>query len=182
MTTRSLVYYIATSVDHYIADKTGGFDGFLTEGHHIADYINSLQDYDTVLMGKNTYEVGYRYGMKAGEPSPTYAHMMQYVFSTGMEAYRHEQLHVIQQDPAPFVTQLKSQTGKAIYLCGGGKLAGYLLNCQLIDTLILKVNPFLMGDGIPLFAGVKTQFALSLQDSKIYRNGVAFMGYHIEYH
>jgi dihydrofolate reductase len=177
--TRKLVYYVAVTVDHYIACEDETVDGFLTEGHHITDYLDSLRDYDTVLMGRNTYEWGYQFGIQPGQPSPTYAHMMQYVFSQSMPPYQHEQLQVIRDDPSAFVRQLKQTDGKAIYLCGGGRLAGYLLDHQLVDELILKVNPVVFGSGIPVFGCLKNGFDLSLLDSKVYNNGVLFLHYAI---
>jgi dihydrofolate reductase len=181
MSPRKLVYYVATTVDHYIAHEDGSVGGFLMEGQHIPDYFASLRDYDTVIMGKNTYESGYAYGVKPGEPSPTYSHMMQYVMSRSMEEYHNPQLQVIRQDPAEFVMQLKSQEGGQIYLCGGGQLAGYLLDHKLIDDLILKVNPVLFGRGIPLFGKSEAQVALSPYNSKIYANGVTINHYAINH-
>ncbi|MCL4256353.1 MAG: dihydrofolate reductase family protein [Anaerolineae bacterium] len=178
---RKLIYYVATTVDQFIAHADGGVGGFLTEGEHIPDYMNSLRDYDTVIMGKNTYEFGYAYGLKAGEPVPTYGHMMQYVMSQTMPEYHHPQLQVIRQDPAEFVRGLKSQAGGQIYLCGGGALAGYLLDHALIDDLIVKVNPVLFGDGIPLFGESKRQVGLIYRHSKIYPTGVIFTHYVINY-
>ncbi len=177
MSTRQVVYYVAVTADGYIAHEDGGIDGFLSEGPHIPDYLNSLRDYDTVLMGRHTYEFGYRYGLTPGQPVPTYAHMMQYVFSKSMEAYHHDQLRIIREDPAAFVRGLKSAPGGAMYLCGGSQLAGYLLEHQLIDRVILKVNPVFFGQGIPLFQGTHIVTALTLLDSKTYANGVQFQHY-----
>ncbi len=174
---RKLVYYVAVTVDHYIARADGSVDGFLTEGQHIGDYLDSLRDYDTVLMGKHTYEFGYQYGVQPGQPSPTYAHMMQYVFSQTMEAYQHERLRVIREDPATFVRGLKAAEGRRIYLCGGGQLAGYLLNHGLVDEVILKVNPVAFGSGIPAFGKLEAGFALKLLNAKVYSSGVLFLHY-----
>ena len=181
MSTRKLVYYVAMTVDHYIAREDGSVGGFLAEGHHIRDYLDSLRDYDTVLMGKDTYEFGYQYGVKPGDPSPTYAHMMQYVFSQSMEEYQHPQLQVIREDSGAFVRRLKEQAGGSIYLCGGGQLAGSLLEAELVDELILKVNPVVFGRGIPVFGNTGKEFALSLLDTKVYNNGTLFLHYAIGY-
>lgn len=181
MSKRQLVYYIATTVDNFIAHTNGSVEGFLTEGQHIPDYINSLQDYDTVIMGKNTYEFGYQYGLQPGDPVPTYSHMMQYVLSRSMEPHQHEQLQVIQTDAAQFVADLKQQVGGSIYLCGGGQLAGYLLEHQLIDQLILKINPVAFGTGISLFGDSKVAIELELSNTRVYSNGVLFLNYTLQY-
>jgi len=178
---RKLTYYVAVTVDNYIAHTDGRVDGFLTEGQHIPDYITSLRDYDTVIMGKNTYEWGYAYGVTPGEPVPLYGHMMQYVLSQSMPEYHHPHLQVIAQNPAEFVRGLKDKSGGQIYLCGGGALAGYLLEHHLIDDLILKVNPVLFGAGIPLFGKSTHQISLSLYNIKVYSNGVTFNHYRLIY-
>ena len=46
-----------------------------------------------------------------------------------------------------------------------------------IDELILKVNPILLGSGIPLFAGPIGPRAVNLTGHKIYPNGVGLMRY-----
>lgn len=179
-TTRKLVYYVAMTVDHYIAREDETIDGFTMEGQFISDYLASLRDYDTVLMGRRTYEWGYQFGVQPGQPAPTYAHMMQYVFSRTMPDYQHEQLRVIREDPAAFVTDLKTQPGGAIYLCGGGTLAGYLLSQGLVDEVILKLNPVVFGSGIPVFGDQRCGFDLSLLNTRVYSNGVIFLHYAIQ--
>lgn len=177
---RKLVYYVAMTVDHFIAHEDETIKGFATEGHAIGDYLNSLRDYDTVLMGRRTYEWGFQFGVQAGQPVATYAHMMQYVFSQTMEPYTNEHLRVIRDDPADFVRELKASSGGAIYLCGGGQLAGYLLQNGLVDEVILKINPVVFGSGIPVFGHLGGDFRLSLLDTKVYNNGVIFLHYAIE--
>ena len=178
-TNRQLDYYIATSADGFIAEVDGGLSGFMMDAQYTSDYMKSLLNYDTVLMGKHTYEVGYQFGIEPGQPSPTYGHMMQYVFSQSMEPYHNERLQVIRDDPAQFVKTLKNSEGNRIYLCGGGRLAGYLLDHQLIDELILKVNPVVFGTGISLFAGFSGQIKLNLLDTKLYSDGNIITRYQI---
>lgn len=176
---RSVVYYVAVTADGFIAHEDETIDGFLTEGHHIADYLESLRSFDTVLMGRRTYEWGYQFGVQPGQPSPTYAHMMQFVFSQTMPEYQHEQLQVIRRDPVTFVQQLKTEPGGAIYVCGGGQLAGHLLQHGLVDELILKINPVAFGRGIPVFGNLQHTLNLALLDTKVYNNGVVYMHYNL---
>lgn len=105
--------------------------------------------FDTVVMGWNTYAVGLPVGMT----SP-YQHLQQVVFSrTRTEADipgEHPNLTLTSEDPVEVVRRLKSGPGNSIWLCGGGTLATRLSG--EIDRLVLKRNPLLFGDGIPLFA------------------------------
>lgn len=176
-TTRKLIYYIASSINGHIADAEGNTDDFSMTAQYIPDYIKDLQNFDTVLMGKYTYEAGYKHGLEPGQPAPIYGHMMQYVFSRSMEQYQHEQLEVIQNDPAEFVRSLKMQDGTDIYLCGGGQLAAYLMQHKLIDEVILKVSPLIIGQGLALFGKLDCTIQLTLLDTKIYRDGHLFLRY-----
>ncbi|WP_407361683.1 dihydrofolate reductase family protein [Microbacterium sp. LBN7] len=155
---RELVYYVAVTLDGYIAGPNGEFDAFLVEGDHM-DAINDRfadtlptdaaaalgirqerTEFGTVLMGWNTYAVG-------GVPSP-YRHLRQIVFSRTHTADG-ENLEVTSEDPRAVVERLKSEEGGAIWLCGGGALAATL--ADEIDRLVLKRQPLFFGDGIPLF-------------------------------
>lgn len=177
---RKITYYVATSVDHYIAHADGSVGGFLPEGEHVGEYLASLQEYDTVIMGRRTYEFGYDYGMKPGDAP--YPHMQHYIFSKSIQLpAATEQVQVITEDELAFVRSLKAGTGTEIYLCGGGDFAGWLLEEELIDKLKLKVNPAIFGSGIPLFGSSKKAVDLILTDSKIYANGVLLLTYDIRY-
>ncbi|MEM6436408.1 MAG: dihydrofolate reductase family protein, partial [Cyanobacteria bacterium P01_D01_bin.115] len=104
----------------------------------------------------------------------------QYLFSQSMSQSPDKNVTLVSDNAIKFVKDLKRESGKQIWLCGGGNLATTLFNHHLIDQLILKVNPFLMGAGIPLFSNVIPQSALELTDSKIYNNGVLLLYYRVK--
>jgi len=158
---RELTYYVAVSIDGYIAGPGGEFDQFLVEGDHaapiwakyggtaptvLAEAAGLSVDaspFDTVLMGWNTYAVGL-----PDLPSP-YQHLRQIVFTRGRDAPAgSEGVEFTDRDPVEVVRELKAQDGKGIWLCGGGALAAVLRD--EIDRLALKRNPVMFGDGIPL--------------------------------
>ncbi len=159
---RELTYYVAVTIDGYIAGPEGEFDRFSFEGDHAsaiwARYGGtaptvlateaglSVQDspFDTVLMGWNTYAVGL-----PDLPRP-YEHLRQIVFTRGHEAPEgSDGVEFTDRDPVEVVRALKVEEGKGIWLCGGGALAAALRD--EIDHLALKRNPVLFGTGIPLF-------------------------------
>ena len=177
---RKIVYHVATTLDHYIAHSDGSIDGFVPEGDHVADYLEHLKVYDTVIMGKNTYEFGYQFGLKPGLPA--YANMMHYIFSkTLILDPIHDQVKVIKDNYLDCIKSLKQETGTDIYLCGGGQFAGLLLENELIDELKVKLNPVVFGEGIPLFGSSTKQVALEYQSCKQYESGVLLVSYKINY-
>ncbi|GJD15694.1 riboflavin biosynthesis protein RibD C-terminal domain protein [Rivularia sp. IAM M-261] len=180
---RKLIYHIATTLDNYISHEDGSVEGFLGEGEHVDDYLESLKAYDTVLMGKVTYEFGYQYGVQPGQPSPVYSHMKHYIFSKTLRfgAEAHEQVKIIDNNEVEFVKELKKAPGTDIYLCGGGTFGGFLFDNELIDELIIKLNPVVFGSGIRVFGKSTKAVNLSLISSKAYNNGVLLLTYKIDY-
>ncbi len=173
---RKLKYHVACTVDGYIAREDGSFPGFIPEGEHVTDYLASFQTYDIVLMGRKTYQVGLDLGVT--NPYPT---MKQYVFSRTLETSPGENVTVVSENIPALVRALKTETGQDIYLCGGAELATLLFREQLIDELVLKLNPLLYGSGIPLFSDVIPQTALELSNSKVYASGVVLLQYQVRY-
>jgi len=189
---RKLIYYVACTVDGFIAREDGSFDCFLMEGEHFADLLESFPEtipghlrdalevsaanklFDAVLMGRATYEVG----LKIGVTNP-YPQMEQYVFSRTMEESPDENVTLIKGDAVAAVRELKKHTGKDIWLCGGGELAATLF--PEIDELILKMNPVLLGTGIPLFSGTVGQNVLEPAESKSYHNGFMLLRYGVKH-
>jgi dihydrofolate reductase len=132
--------------------------------------------FDTVLMGRNTYEVGLKEGISS--PYPT---LRQYVFSRSYSKSPDPQVTLVSGDAVETVRALKQEDGKAIWLCGGAALASTLLTAGLINRLILKLNPVVFGSGIPLFAPVVTQALTELTDHKRYPSGHMVLHYRLKH-
>ena len=188
-TMRELVYYVATSLDGYIAAPGGETDAFPVEGDHMAALLSDFADavpghvasalgieqplttFDTVLMGWATYRVA----ADVGIASP-YPHLRQFVFSRSHRA-EVEGVTITAEDPRLVVRDLKAEPGPAdIWLCGGGDLASALIDD--IDRLVLKVNPLVFGGGIPLFGWrVIAPETFELQSTRRFESGVLINDY-----
>jgi dihydrofolate reductase len=173
---RSVQYHVAITTSGLIAAPDGGVGCFdLTPpGEHLDDYLQSLRAYDTILMGRGTYEFGLKFGVT--DPYP-WARCL--VFSRTLPPDPTRRVEVLPTDPVPVVRGLREESGGPIYLCGGGALASTLLNAGLVDELILKVNPVLLGAGIGLAPGLLTALPLTLLSARPYASGVVRLHYQL---
>lgn len=174
---RKLKHHVACTIDGFIAHTDHTIGGFAVEGDHVTDYLDSLRnDYEIVLMGRKTYEFGLQFGV-----TNPYPWLKQYVISRTMKSSPDKNIELISDRMIDAVKALKQAEGKAIYLCGGAELAAELLAAELIDEIILKLNPVIFGTGIPLFSGGTSQTDLALMDSKAYDSGVVLLTYRVNY-
>lgn len=173
---RNLVYHIATSLDGYIAAADGSVDRFLMQGPHADDFVASLAEYDTVIMGARTYSFGFQFGLKAGQAA--YPGLKHVIVSRSLSFTPNDEVALLADDVPASIRCMKEQAGKPIWLCGGGVLATLLAEHGLIDELRLKVNPIVLGTGTPLF-GTLARPPLLQQSApvKSYPNGVTLLTY-----
>ena len=189
---RDLVYYIATTLDGFIAREDGSFADFPWDAEFGAHILATFPEtfpahlrpgevdrsgnkrFDAVLMGRKTYEVGLREGITS--PYPT---LDQFVFSRSMTASPDRSVRLVPDDPARFVAGLKGGSGGAIWICGGGQLATALFEADLIDELIVKLNPIVFGSGISLFNGPQPTRRLTLSRTRHFPSGHVWLEYRV---
>ncbi|MCM6772676.1 dihydrofolate reductase family protein [Nocardia sp. CDC159] len=163
---RKLVYYVAVSLDGYIAGPGGEFDFYPVSADmaawfnerypetvptHIRPHVGldvnmPNREWGTLIMGRGTYDPA----LEIGVASP-YAHMKQYVVSRTLGPVDDPMVEVVDEDPVELVRRLKKEADTDIWLCGGGILAGQLID--EVDELIIKSYPVIAGAGVPMFTG-----------------------------
>lgn len=167
-----VIYDVAVSVDGYISGPDGDISGFAHEGAVVEAYLARLATYRCAIMGRRTYEFGYRFGLRAGQ-NP-YPHMRTLVFSTSLALPEGSEVEVVREDALDVVNRLRRDGPGPIYLCGGGHFAASLLRAGLIDRLRLKQAPILLGGGVRLFEGATQPGPLSCTDTHDYGDGTLF--------
>jgi dihydrofolate reductase len=168
---RKLIYYVAASADHFIAEKDGGIDWLEDDKWKIEgedfEYAEFYATIDTTFMGYRTYEKI----MDMDVPFP-YTDKKNYVFTSHPDPMPCEEVCFVHTDAISFGRKCKEAEGKDIWLVGGGQLAGAFLKAGLIDELILHKFPLRLFEGIPLFGEEVIPGSARLIDEKKYNNGV----------
>lgn len=164
-----IIYDVAVSIDGYICGPDGDVSQFAQGGPVVEDYFARLQTYSTAIMGRETYEFAYAFGLNPGE-NP-YKTMETHVFSTGLTIPKDSEITLHTSIERPLFEQFKSKAKGPIYLCGGGTFAGALLDLGLVDILRLKRAPILLGGGTPLFQSITTRPKLKSIKMQSYDDG-----------
>ncbi len=76
-----IVYYVASSIDGFIAGVNDDISGFVPGGSGVEKYLSDLKSFKTVIMGRRTYEFGYQFGLEPGQPACVCVCVCSYLLS-----------------------------------------------------------------------------------------------------
>lgn len=168
---RRLRYSVAASLDGFIAGPRGEFDWIPTDPD--IDFQTLFSQFDTLLMGRRTYEV-------AGREQRMPPGMAIYVVSSTLRQSEHPDVTVVSDGLVETVERIKSEPGKDIWLFGGGSLFRSLAEEGLVDGVEVAVVPVLLGKGVPLLAPASRPIKLELRAQKRYdKTGIVSLTYGI---
>ncbi len=176
---KKVIYYVASSIDGYISGENDDISMFIPDEQVVEKYLSDLKAFDTVIMGRKTYEFGYKYGLEPGQPA--YLHMEHYIFSETLKIEKLADTVHIEGISIQRIKEIISNSKTDIYLCGGGEFAGWLLDHELIDQVKLKLNPIVLGGGVPLFGGSKSSVKSELVHKEAFDCGIQILTYDLKY-
>jgi dihydrofolate reductase len=175
---KKIIYYVAISLDGYIAGVNDDISKFVPSGNGVEKYLSDLQNFETVIMGRRTYEFGYQFGLIPGQPA--YPHMEHHIFSETLKIDKLADNVKIEKKSIERINEIVEKSKTDIYLCGGGQFAGWLLDNGLIHQLKLKLNPIILGGGIPLFGNSKTAIVGNLIEEESFNDGLQILTYDLK--
>ena len=167
---RRLRYNVAISLDGYLAGPNGEFD-WIVEDRTI-DFDALYAEFDTLLMGRKTYEVVRSQG--GGGPVDR---MTTIVVSRTLRHEDHPGVTIISDHIAEKVARLRARPGKDIWLFGGGQLFRGLLDAGLVDTVEVAIMPVLLGGGIPVLPPGRPGTGLRLDKSRVLPSSIVMLEY-----
>lgn len=165
---RKVRFSAAVSLDGYIAGPNGEIDWIVMDPE--IDFAELMKNYDTVLIGRRSYEAVQEQGpgMMRG--------MRTYLFSRTLRQDDCPGV-TVSDDPSTVVADLKAKRGRDIWLFGGGVLFASLLRGGLVDEVEVAVIPVLLGGGVPLLPEA-TRTSLTLLSHRLYeRTGIMLLEY-----
>jgi dihydrofolate reductase len=168
---RRVRYQVAMSLDGFISGPNGEIDWITMDPEF--DFAEIFQQFDTLLVGRRTFD-----GMvTAGRVSMP--GMKTLVFSRTLRQEDHPEVSVVNEHETETVAALKANSGKDIWLFGGGSLFRSLAANGLVDTVEVGIVPILLGEGIPLLPTPANRIKLLLTAHRVYSTGVARLEYAI---
>ncbi|WP_311245823.1 dihydrofolate reductase [Microbacterium sp. WCS2018Hpa-23] len=186
---RELTYYIGVTLDGFIAGPADEVDFYPVTpafaemmGTELADiqpaFVRAdrggvdepLTRFDTVLMGRRTYEPALQVGI-----TDPYSQLRTVVFSGSLDDTGEPNVEIVRTDPVARVRELKAEPGLGIYLAGGAVLAGVLLD--EIDRLIVKKYLVIAGSGIPMTRHDFAPAQFGLDQVRSFDNGCVVLEY-----
>jgi dihydrofolate reductase len=172
-------------------------DGFFEGPHQEIDWhnvddefndfaIKQLDEIGTLLFGRVTYQLMASYWPTPAAMSddPIVAEKMnttpKVVFSTTLDTVDWDNTRLVRGDAAAEVAKLKQQLGKELAIFGSADLTTSLLQAGLVDELRIMVAPVALGNGKPLFTGLRERVNLNLVNSRVFRSGNVLLCYQPE--
>ncbi len=160
---RKIRYSCAMSLDGYIAGTGGEFDWIAIDPD--IDFKEMAEQFDTYLLGRRTFEV------TAGQGPYSSPRIRTFVFSRTLRQGDYSNVTIVGENWKEVVKSLREESGKDIWLFGGGSLFRSLAEEGFVDTVEVAVIPILLGRGIPLVAEEPTtRIPLTLKEHKVYES------------
>ena len=164
-------YYVAASLDRFIAGSKGELDWLPMDVDY--GFHEFLASVDGVVMGARTYEMIRTFGKWP------YGELPGWVFSTDPEGPALPQVQFVSGRVRPVLEQIRGSGIDHLWLVGGGTLARSFVDEGAVDEWRLFVIPILLGGGIPLLAGESrgSRTDLELAGERSFENGVVELRY-----
>lgn len=167
---RKIRYQVACSLDGYIAGPNDEHDWIVMDPD--IDFRALLSQYDTVLMGRRTFEL---FGGGGGSPG-----MKAFVFSRTLRQQDYPGVTIVADGARELLQDLRAAPGKDIWLFGGGELFKSLLELDCVDTVEPAIVPVVLGGGRPLLPTPAARRRLSLTGHKVYpKSGTVILRYDV---
>lgn len=164
-------YYVAASIDGFIADREGSLDWLMQFGtdEFQGDYEAFLADIGVVVMGSATYE----WLLAEGITEWPYAAQASWVLtSRSLPGIAGADIRFVHGSIADLHADwIDAAAGKNIWIVGGGDVAAQVADAGLLDEIILTTMPVTLGSGTPLLPTATGSGVYGVVSSRLHPSG-----------
>jgi dihydrofolate reductase len=187
---RKIISFMHISLDGFVAGPNGEMN-WIKVDEEIFDHVGRrIGETDSALYGRVTYKMMESYWPEAGnepdaskhdiEHSKWYNTAQKIVLSKTMKDAALPNTIIISENLSERINEIKQQAGSEILLFGSPAATHSLIQQNLIDGYWLFVNPVILGQGIPLFAGINDKTKLKLLTTRQFTSGVTELSYIVD--
>lgn len=173
-------FFIATSLDGYIARQDGNIDWLVgatdsTDDHGYSDYMSTI---DTLVMGRNTYEkvLTFEHWPYKGKRVIVLSRTLT---SQDIPEALASDVEVHPGPVSELVAFLEASNSSHIYVDGGKVIQSFLAD-GLIGELTITRIPVIIGSGIPLFGETNRDIRLQHVKTISYESGFVQSTYQVK--
>lgn len=185
-----IVLFMHVSLDGFAAGPKREMN-WINVDQEIFDFVSErIAKTNTALYGRVTFEMMESYWPTAADQPGATKHDREHaawyktahkvVLSNTLNQATLTNTTVIGKDYAAALRKLKKETTGEILLFGSPTAAHTLLAENLIDECWLFVNPILLGEGIPVFKGIKEKQPLKLLKTHVFSSGVVCLCHELQ--
>jgi dihydrofolate reductase len=187
---RKIISFMHISLDGFVAGPNGEMN-WIKVDEELFDHIGKrISQTDSALYGRVTYQMMESYWPNAGkepgaskhdiEHSKWYNKAHKLVLSKTMQGASLANTTIISDNLSSEINKIKQGAGSEILLFGSPTATHALIQQNLIDGYWLFVNPIIIGQGIPLFTGIKDKTKLKLLTTQQFTSGVTELNYTVD--
>lgn len=161
--------FVGVSLDGFLARPDGSIDWLTPFEGEEHGYVPFFESIDTLVIGRKTYD--FVLTLKHWPYGDKRCIVMTHRAVRGQNGER-----AFAGEPAALLAQLASEGARHVYVDGGVVIRSFLAS-GLLDEMTITMVPSLIGEGLPLFGGVKLESGLVLEQVKSFGRGMVQLRY-----
>lgn len=165
---------MAISANGIIATETGD-EEFLSH-ENWEKFCELAKEFGNFVVGRKTYEAvkkwddGYNFDDLVG---------VEKVIISEDKNFKLDKGYTLANSPQEALAKLSEKGFEKVLITGGANVNSTFAKVNLLDEIILNVEPVVVGKGIPVFASEDFELKLKLISSEKSASGILTLGYNV---
>ncbi len=169
-------FYVATSLDGFIADAEGSVDWLAPYDARLYGYDSFLGEVGALIMGRRTYELIHAVGEWPYRGKPVFVLASQALGRTPVD------VSAATRGMWDALQRARQITHKDIWIVGGAVAMQSALEDGVVDLIELFLVPVLLGSGVTLLNDLRVRQTLLFDGIEAFPDGVVKLRYIVPKH